>query len=95
MFGYVQCDLCRVLELMDGNLDQVIEPWSFGVQHRPQIRQKKQNNEEGSICRFECSHMLYTPSTMQMALWFCCLTTFIEKMSFGALFKVKKCHTQN
>jgi hypothetical protein len=38
---------------------------------------------------FECSNMLHTPSTMHMALWFCSLTLFVEKDSFGALFEEK------
>jgi hypothetical protein len=33
--------------------------------------------------------MLHAPSTMRMELWFCSLTMFIEKVSFGALFEVK------
>jgi hypothetical protein len=47
VFGYVTCDLYRMLELIGGNLDQVLETQGFGVQHRLQIGQKKQNNEEG------------------------------------------------
>jgi hypothetical protein len=47
MFAYVLCDLCRVLDLINGNLEQVLETLSFGVQHRPQIGQKEQNDEEG------------------------------------------------
>ena len=39
---------------------------------------------------FECSNMLHTPSTMHMALWFCSLTLFVEKVSFGALFEEKQ-----
>jgi hypothetical protein len=35
--------------------------------------------------------MLHTPSTMHMELWFCSLTMFVEKVSFGAfLFEVKQ-----
>jgi hypothetical protein len=34
--------------------------------------------------------MLHTPPTMHMALWFCSLTMFVEKVSFGALFEVKQ-----
>jgi hypothetical protein len=34
--------------------------------------------------------MLHTPSTTHMALWFCSLTMFIEKVSCGALFEVKQ-----
>jgi hypothetical protein len=34
--------------------------------------------------------MLHTPSTMYMAPWFCSLTMFVEKVSFGALFEKKK-----
>jgi hypothetical protein len=33
--------------------------------------------------------MLHTPSTMYMAPWFCSLTMFVEKVSFGALFEKK------
>jgi hypothetical protein len=40
-------DLHRMLELINGKLDQVMEIWSFGVQHRAQTGQKKQNCEEG------------------------------------------------
>jgi hypothetical protein len=47
MFGYVPCDLYRMLELRNGKLDQVMETWSFGVQHRLQTTQKEQNSEEG------------------------------------------------
>jgi hypothetical protein len=90
VFGYVLCDLCRVLELIDGNLDQVMKTWSFGVQHRPQTSQKEQNCEKGYVCRFECLNMLHTPSTMHMALWFCSLTLSIEKVTFGALVEVKQ-----
>jgi hypothetical protein len=41
------CDLCRLLEIIDGNLDQVMKTWSSGVQHRPQTSQKEQKCEEG------------------------------------------------
>jgi hypothetical protein len=34
--------------------------------------------------------MLHTPSTMYMAPWFCSLTMFVEKVSFGALFEKKQ-----
>jgi hypothetical protein len=34
--------------------------------------------------------MLHAPSTKCMALWFSSLTMFVEKVSFGALFKVKQ-----
>jgi hypothetical protein len=34
--------------------------------------------------------MLHTPSTMYITLWFCSLTIFVEKVSFGALFEVKQ-----
>jgi hypothetical protein len=34
--------------------------------------------------------MLHTPSTMHMVLWFCHLTMYVEKVSFGALFEVKQ-----
>jgi hypothetical protein len=34
--------------------------------------------------------MLHTPSTTHMALWFCSLTMFIEKVSSRALFEVKQ-----
>jgi hypothetical protein len=33
---------------------------------------------------------LHTPYIMHMALWFCSLTMFLEKVSFGALFEVKQ-----
>jgi hypothetical protein len=33
--------------------------------------------------------MLHTPSTIHMTLWFCSLTMFVEKASFGALFEEK------
>jgi hypothetical protein len=39
---------------------------------------------------FECSNMLHTPSTIHMALWFCSITMFVEKVSFGALFEEKQ-----
>jgi hypothetical protein len=40
------CDLFMVLELIDGNIDQVMKTLTFGVQHRPQTSQKEQNSEE-------------------------------------------------
>jgi hypothetical protein len=36
-----------VIELKDGNLDEIMKTWSFGVKHRPQTSQKEQNSEEG------------------------------------------------
>jgi hypothetical protein len=36
MFGYILCDLCRVLELRYINLDQVKLTWGFRVQHLSQ-----------------------------------------------------------
>jgi hypothetical protein len=49
VFGYVPCDLCRVLELIYDNLDQVLETWSFGVQHRPQIEKLKEDMKRGNL----------------------------------------------
>lgn len=43
-----QCQSQKImLELINGKLDQVMETWSFGVQHRLQTTQKEQNGEEG------------------------------------------------
>jgi hypothetical protein len=39
--------------------------------------------------------MLHTTSTTLMALWFCSLTMFVEKVSFGALFEVKQKRWEN
>jgi hypothetical protein len=47
VFGYVLFDLCRVLELIYDKLNQVLETWSFGVQHRPQTVQKEENDDKG------------------------------------------------
>jgi hypothetical protein len=58
-----------LLELTDGYNNQVMENWSFGVQHRPQIGQKGQNDEKVKYTRFECLTMLHTHFTMHMALW--------------------------
>jgi hypothetical protein len=41
MFGYVLCEQCSVLNLMDSNLDQVKPTWCFGVQSRPQTGQQE------------------------------------------------------
>jgi hypothetical protein len=40
--------------------------------------------------RFEHLTKLHTPSTMHMTLWFCSLTMFVEKVSFGAPYEVKQ-----
>jgi hypothetical protein len=79
-----------ILGLINGKVDQVMETWSFEVQHQPQTCQKEQNSEEGYVCRFEYSTMLHTPSTTHMALWFFSLTMFIEKVPSVALFEVKQ-----
>jgi hypothetical protein len=34
-----------MLELIDGNLDQVWENWCFGVQHQPQTGNKEQEEK--------------------------------------------------
>jgi hypothetical protein len=47
MFGYVMCDHCKVLEVMDSHLDQVKSTWCFGAQSRPQIEQQGQNSLKG------------------------------------------------
>jgi hypothetical protein len=70
VFGNVLCDHCRVLELIDDYNDQVMETRSFGVQTRPQLGQKEQNDEKVKYARFECLTMLHTPFTMYMELWF-------------------------
>jgi hypothetical protein len=46
MFECVLCDLCRVLELIDDNLDQIKSTWWFGVQRRPQTEQNGYNGEK-------------------------------------------------
>jgi hypothetical protein len=76
MFGYVLCDHCRVLELIDSYNGQVVETWSFGVQPQPQIGQKGQNKVK--YARFEDLTKFHTPYTMHMALWFCSVTMFVE-----------------
>jgi hypothetical protein len=40
--------------------------------------------------RFEHLTKLHTSSTMHMTLWFCSLTMFVEKVSFGAPYEVKQ-----
>jgi hypothetical protein len=49
VFGYVMYDLCRVLELIDDNLNQILETLSFGVQHRPQTGRKEENDDEEKV----------------------------------------------
>jgi hypothetical protein len=62
VFGYVLCDLGRVLELIDGNLDQVMKTWSFGVQHQTQTSQKekmvKKVKYAGLSVQICCIHLL-------------------------------------
>jgi hypothetical protein len=49
VFGYVLCDLCWVLELIDDNLDQVLETWSFGVQRRPRTEKLGEDMKRGNL----------------------------------------------
>jgi hypothetical protein len=71
MFGDVLIDhYYRVLELINGYNDQVMETWNFGVQSRPQTCQKEQNVEKVKYIRFKCLNMLHTPFSMHMVLWF-------------------------
>jgi hypothetical protein len=79
-----------VLELIDTYNGQVVETWV--LESNPDLKQAKKGKtiKKVKYARFEHLTKLHTPYIMHMALWFCSLTMFLEKVSFGALFEVKQ-----
>jgi hypothetical protein len=70
MFGYILCDLCRVLELRYVNLDQV--KLTDGLESNIDLKLAKMGKTMKKVkyVRFECSTMLHRPLTTNLVLWF-------------------------
>jgi hypothetical protein len=63
-----------------------------GLESNIDLKQAKKRKTMLKVkyARFKYLTKLHTSSTVHMALWFCSLTMFVEKVSFGALFEVNK-----
>jgi hypothetical protein len=71
----------------------MVKSWRLGLlESNPNLKQAKKSKTMKKVkyARFEHLNKLHTPYTMHMALWFCSLSMFVEKVSIGALFEVKQ-----
>jgi hypothetical protein len=67
----------------------MVKSWRLGVlESNPNLKQVKKGKTMKKVkyARFEHLTKLHTPYTMHMALRFCSLTMFVNKVSFGTLF---------
>jgi hypothetical protein len=69
MFGYILCDLCRVLELRYANLDQI--KLTDGLEFNIDLKQAKMGKTMKKVkyVRSEYSTMLHTPLTSLVLLF--------------------------